>query len=98
MGDDAYEQVRVVSLQQLAVPRPAGDRDGLVVAAEADVPQGVQDAGLGAEGEVDRLERDAGLGGDGGHGDGGVAVLGEEPLSGVKDLAAGLGGLFAPPG
>ena len=88
---------RVVALQQLPVPGPFRHRDGLVVPAEADVPQPVQHAGLGAEREVDRLERDARPVGDGGHGDGGVAVPREQLPGRVEDLAPGLGGLLPPP-
>ena len=79
------------------VPGPFRHRDGLVVPAEADVPQPVQHAGLGAEREVHRLERDARPVGDGGHGDGGVAVPREQLRGRVEDLAPGLGGLLTPP-
>ena len=88
---------RVVARQQLPVPGPFRHRDGLIVPAQANVPQPVQHAGLGAEREVDGLERDTGPVGDGGHGDGGVTVLREQLRGRVEDLAAGLGGLLTPP-
>jgi len=67
-------------------------RDRLL-AGQAALVDGPDQAWLAAEGLVDGLHRHAGLGGDRGDGGGGIAAVQELSLGGVQDGLAGAAGL-----